>query len=109
MSFSPYFGKLYEGKYIVVFTEYTNSPIVSCRIADSPVGPFSDIIRLYHCPEPEFGYSIYTYNAKAHPSLSEPGRLLVSYNTNACSMAANQEKAMIYSPRFIEIYESVGE
>ena len=109
MSFSPYFGKLYEGKYIVVFTEYTNSPIVSCRIADSPVGPFSDIIRLYHCPEPEFGYSIYTYNAKAHPSLSEPGRLLVSYNTNACSMAANQEKAMIYSPRFIEICESVGE
>ncbi len=107
MSFSPYFGKLYEGKYILVFTEYTNSPIVSCRIADSPVGPFSEIIQLYHCPEPELGYSIYTYNAKAHPNLSEPGRLLVSYNTNACSMEANQEKAMIYSPRFIEICESV--
>ncbi len=107
MSLSPYFGKLYQGKYIVVFTEYTNSPIVSCRIADSPVGPFSDIIRLYHCPEPELGYSIYTYNAKAHPGLSEPGRLLVSYNTNACSMEANQELAMIYSPRFFEICESV--
>ncbi len=105
MSFSPYFGKLYEGKYIMVFTEFTNSPIVACRIADSPVGPFSDSIRLYHCPEPELGYSIYTYNAKAHPHLSEPGRLLVSYNANACSMAANQELAMIYSPRFIEVCE----
>lgn len=105
MSFSPYFGELYKGKYIAVFTEYTNSPIVACRIADSPVGPFSDIIRLYQCPEPELGYSIYTYNAKAHPSLSEPGRLLVSYNTNACSMEANQERAMIYSPRFIEVCE----
>ena len=107
MSFSPYFGELYKGKYIVVFTEYANSPIISCRIADSPVGPFTDIIRLYNCPEPELGYSIYTYNAKAHPSLSEQGCLLVSYNTNACSVAANQELAMIYSPRFIEICEMI--
>lgn len=105
MSFSPYFGELYAGKYIAVFTEYTNSPIISCRIADSPTGPFSDMIRLYHCPEPELGYSIYAYNAKAHPHLSEPGRLLVSYHVNACSMEANQELAMIYSPRFIEVCE----
>ena len=105
MSVSPYFGEIHKGKYILVFQEYVNSPIVSCRIAETPAGPFGDITQLYHCRESELGNSIYTYNAKAHPHLSEKGRLLVSYNVNACSMEANQSHAMIYSPRFIELYE----
>ena len=64
-------------------------------------------MQLYHCPEPQLGNSIYTYNAKGHPHLSAAQSLLVSYNVNACSLSANYEHAMIYSPRFLELRESL--
>ncbi|MFB7085232.1 hypothetical protein [Streptomyces sp. NPDC056296] len=49
-------------------------------IGDNPAGPFSAPTRFYTAPEFE-GVGPgqrYTYNAKAHPSLSQPGKLLVS-------------------------------
>lgn len=107
MSLSPYFGRLYQGKYLLVYQHYTNAPLVCCRVADTPWGPFHEPVQLYHCPEPQLGNSIYTYNAKGHPHLSAAQSLLVSYNVNACSLSANYEHAMIYSPRFLELRESL--
>lgn len=105
MSLSPYFGSLHKGKYIFVYQELVNSPVVCCRIADSPAGPFHAPVRLYECPEPAGGRSVYTYNAKGHPHLSPKGSLLVSYNVNACNWDVNMRDASIYSPRFLHISE----
>lgn len=104
-SVSPYFGRLYEGKYIMVFQDYVNSPTVCCRIADTPVGPFSEARALYSCPEVAKGCAVYTYNAKAHPHITPGEGLLVSYNVNTCNWEMNMQDATIYSPRFLRLNE----
>ena len=70
---------LQDGRFLLVFQVMGLSDKVGMRIAASPVGPFSDIIEIYTTPEWKKG--IWTYNAKAHPNLSKPGELLISYNT----------------------------
>jgi hypothetical protein len=75
---------------------------VGARIGQSPVGPFSDIIELYQTPESKSG--LFTYNAKAHPVLSRPGELLISYNTITFDFWNDIKKdATIYYPRFFKI------
>nr|WP_238350973.1 discoidin domain-containing protein [Kribbella shirazensis] len=61
-------------------------------------------MRFYNCPEPYVYASqtegaTYCYNAKAHPSLSEDGRLLISYNVNR--VGADPLTTEIYRPRFV--------
>ena len=75
---------------------------VGVRIGDSPVGPFSDIITVWTAPEWQKG--LWTYNAKAHPNLSKPGELLISYNTITPDFWNDiQKDATIYHPRFIKL------
>ena len=75
---------------------------VGMRIATVPVGPFSDIIEIYTTPEWKEG--LWTYNAKAHPNLSKPGELLISYNTITADFWNDiQKDAHIYRPRFIKL------
>jgi len=50
--------------------------------APTPVGPFSARTAVYTPPESEVA-GIYTYNVAAHPQISKPGELVVSYNVNA--------------------------
>lgn len=104
-SVSPYFGSLHKGKYLLVFQDHVNSPTIAYRVSETPAGPFSEAVRLYHCPEVRLGRGIYTYNAKAHPHLSKEGELLVSYNVNSCNMGMNMRHADIYSPRFLNVRE----
>ena len=42
--------------------------------------------------------TVFTYNAKAHPHLSEGSRLLISYNTNIWN---GENTPYCYHPRFI--------
>lgn len=91
-----------DGKYILVFQVMGLSDKVGVRIGDSPVGPFSDIIEVWKAPEWEKG--LWTYNAKAHPNLSKPGELLISYNTITPDFWNDiQKDATIYHPRFIRL------
>jgi hypothetical protein len=91
-----------NGKYILVFQEMGLSDKVGVRIGDSPVGPFSDIITVWTAPEWQKG--LWTYNAKAHPNLSKPGELLISYNTITADFWNDiQKDATIYHPRFIKL------
>ncbi|MEP6684277.1 MAG: DUF4185 domain-containing protein [Parafilimonas sp.] len=91
-----------NGKYILVFQELGLSDKVGVRIGDSPVGPFSDIITVWTAPEWQKG--LWTYNAKAHPNLSKPGELLISYNTITPDFWNDIKKdATIYHPRFIKL------
>lgn len=94
--------QLKDGRYLLVFQVLGLSDKVGARIGPSPVGPFGEIIELYQTPESQSG--LFTYNAKAHPVLSRPGELLISYNTITFDFWNDIKKdASIYYPRFIKI------
>jgi uncharacterized protein YjdB len=109
MSVTPITTGVYSGKYMLVYTRDVQSDALMYRIADTPIGPFSEGVQFYTCPDKQ-AYAgqpgIYTYNAKAHPSLSADGKLLVSYNVNGgpgdplFGLALYSE---YYRPRFVEL------
>lgn len=92
---------LADGRYVLVFQLDGLSGQVAVRYADTPVGPWSDYEVVYTAPEDTLTPDTYTYNAKAHPHLSTPDRLLISYNVNTFDFFENFENADIYRPRFI--------
>ncbi|MGI8692955.1 MAG: DUF4185 domain-containing protein [Geodermatophilaceae bacterium] len=92
---------LADGRYILVFQLDTLSNKVAVRYADTPVGPWSDYTVVYAAPEDDISPNTYTYNAKAHPHLSTPDRLLISYNVNTFDFFEHFSNADIYRPRFI--------
>jgi len=73
------------------------------RVASSPIGPFGPTRRIWRCPEPDRWPGAWCYNAKAHPHLSGPGELLISYNVNTRSLEDLLGVAEIYRPRFIRV------
>jgi len=89
---------LSDGRFILVFQRGNN---VCIRIGDSPVGPFGPIINIWDCHETDNDPDIYVYNAKAHPHLSKPGELLISYNVNCHTLERHDIEADLYRPRFI--------
>jgi hypothetical protein len=92
-----------DGRYALVFQINGMSSFVGMRLGKTPFGPFGPVIKIWECKEPQ-QKNIFTYNAKAHPSLSAPGELLISYNVNAFNFL-NEIKAdpNLYRPRFIRI------
>ena len=99
LSVSP----LPDGRYALLFTLNGLSPVIGMRIGDSPYGPFGEVIELYEAKEMQQKNYI-TYNVKAHPSLSGPGELLISYNVNAFSFFEEiAHNPYLYRPRFIKI------
>ena len=79
-----------------------NSEVVAYT-APAPTGPFSGPIHLFRAPEPQPGREIIVYDARFHPDLARPGKLLVSYNVNSLKDSDNQTDAGIYRPRFVEV------
>ena len=69
--------------------------------ACSPEGPWEHKTVVYRTPENKD--EIHTYNAHAHPELSEDGQLLISYNVNSLSLPALFVNADFYRPRFIRV------
>jgi hypothetical protein len=91
-----------DGRFLLIFQVMGLSDKVGMRIAATPVGPFSEIKEIYTTPEWKEG--LWTYNAKAHPNLSKPGELLISYNTITADFWNDiQKNAHIYRPRFIKL------
>ncbi|NND05303.1 MAG: DUF4185 domain-containing protein [Saprospiraceae bacterium] len=91
-----------DGRFLMVFQVLGISDKVGMRVGTSPVGPWSDIIEIYRTPEIDDG--LLPYNAKAHPALSKPGELLISYNTITADFWNDiQKDAHIYRPRFIKL------
>jgi len=92
-----------DGRYLLTFTVMGISDKIGIRVGESPVGPFGDIHEVYTCPE-YTEKNLLPYNAKAHYHLSEPGVLLVSYNTITLDFWEDiQKDATIYHPRFIKV------
>jgi hypothetical protein len=94
---------LSDGRFLLVFQLDTLSATVAVRYGSSPTGPWGSLITIWTCPEAHMTPNSYTYNAKAHPHLSSPGSLLISYNVNTFSFAENLANADIYHPRFIRL------
>lgn len=91
---------LNDGSFIAVFEMKAG---VAVRKALSPVGPFEIFQSVYACPEVNEDSDIFVYNAKAHPHLSKPGALLISYNVNTFDFWDHFSNAGIYRPRFVTL------
>jgi hypothetical protein len=92
-----------DGRFINVFQLDALSTTIAVRYGASPTGPWGPIIKVYDCPDTVIGKNVYTYGAKAHPHLSAPGELLISYHVNTFSAGQNVKNADIYHPRFIRL------
>jgi len=100
LSLSP----LPDGRYLLVFQVGGMSNTVGMRIGASPVGPFGPIIKIWDCSKDAQEKTYVMYNAKAHPSLSAPGELLISYNVNSVDFIKDLKKhPHLYRPRFIRL------
>jgi hypothetical protein len=87
-----------SNKYLLVVQSGNN---VAAKFGESPVGPFGISYSVYKCPEVKEDPNIFVYNAKAHPNLSTPEKLLISYNVNTFNFSDHFSNANIYRPRFI--------
>jgi hypothetical protein len=99
----------YAGKYMLVYQKATVGSETAYRVADQPWGPFGDETILYSNNESDSGNGVFTYNAKAHPHLSKPGELLITYNVNTADGLANMANADIYRPRWVKLREIAKE
>lgn len=92
-----------DGQYALVYQEGGMGSTIGLRVGTTPYGPFGPQIDLWECKEPQ-QKNIITYNAKAHPALSRPGELLISYNVNAFDFLNEiKKKPNLYRPRFIRV------
>lgn len=93
-----------DGRYALIFQVGGMSTNVGLRIGATPYGPFGPVIKVLDC-RPDLEEKTYlVYNAKAHPSLSAPGELLISYNINSVEFIKDLEKnPNLYRPRFIRM------
>jgi hypothetical protein len=93
-----------DGRYALVFQVDGMSTSVGMRIGATPFGPFGPIIKLWDCKVDLTEKTYLVYNAKAHPSLSKPGELLISYNINSTDFINDLNvHPDLYRPRFIRV------
>jgi hypothetical protein len=72
-----------DGRYALIFQVGGMTTDVGMRIGATPYGPFGPVIKIWDCKPDMEEKTFVVYNAKAHPSLSAPGELLISYNINS--------------------------
>ncbi len=95
---------LKNGRYALVFQQNGMGRSVAMRIGASPKGPFGPVIKLFDTSPSLTQKSYFSYNAKAHPSLSETGELLISYNINSFDFFKDLNVyPQLYRPRFIKV------
>ena len=72
-----------DGRVLAVYQLGGNTSDIVMQVGKTPWGPFQPAKKIWETPEIYEGLDFYTYNAKAHPHLSKPGELLISYNLNS--------------------------
>ncbi|MBC3541068.1 DUF4185 domain-containing protein [Rufibacter sp. H-1] len=93
-----------DGRVLATYQLDTNSPTVAIQAGQTPAGPFQPAKKIYETPEIYEDLDFYTYNAKAHPHLSKPGELLISYNVNSFDFIADiHQHPHHLRPRFISL------
>jgi hypothetical protein len=93
-----------NNQYALIYQHGGIFPDISMQIGPTPFGPFGPRKTIWNTTAEVSEKDLFTYNAKAHPALSKPGELLVSYNVNSFKFA-DQIKQIpdLYRPRFIKI------
>ncbi|NIJ52903.1 DUF4185 domain-containing protein [Dyadobacter arcticus] len=95
---------LSPGKYALVYQLGSLLPDICMQVGPTPVGPFGPRIVLYKTSSDINDPDLFTYNAKAHPALSAPGELLISYNVNTFKFFdVLQKQPNFYRPRFVRV------
>jgi hypothetical protein len=92
-----------DGRFLLVFKPNdVLGKTIAVRYGKTPHGPWGADIPIWTPPEAKISANIFTYGAKAHPHLSQPGQLLISYHVNS-TFRENFSNAGIYRPRFIRV------
>jgi hypothetical protein len=103
---SSYSVSRVDGRYVLTTSVGLGGTIYAAT-ADSPTGPFTNRTAVYAAPEE--GDGIYAgYNVAAHPELSRPGELVISYNVNTWSIYDIYANANNNRPRFIDLHFAEG-
>jgi hypothetical protein len=93
-----------DGQYALIYQLGGIFSEICMRIGPSPAGPFGPRKVIWNTSSELTDKDIYTYNAKAHPALSQPGELVISYNINSFNFLEEMKKRPnFYHPRFIKI------
>jgi hypothetical protein len=74
-----------DGHYVLATTDSFLDPQIYLYTAASPTGPFTGGQKIYTAPQA--GGDIYVYNVAAHPELTGPDQLVLSYNVNSFKLA----------------------
>lgn len=82
-----------------IFTDHQ----IYVATAPTPVGPFTGRTAVYTAPEGGTGNLYAPYNVAAHPEISKPGELIVSYNVNSQNGDDLLANANNCRPRFVTI------
>ena len=97
-------SKLQNGQYALIYQGGGINPNIYMQLADSPAGPFGEKQEIWNTSQEVNDPDLFTYNAKAHPAISKPGELLVSYNVNSFKFFdIIESKPNLYRPRFVRI------
>lgn len=96
-----------KGKYLYVWSHLTNSATIKASISDTPYTPFREQTTIYthDTTLTTVGNGNNTYNAKAHPALSGPDELIITYNVNGEDCFKYGD---IYRPRFLRLAQVAG-
>lgn len=93
-----------NNKYALIYTYGGILPTIYMQVGATPVGPFGPRLRVWDTTADLEDKDLFSYNAKAHPAISKPGELLVSFNVNSFKFAEMVEKIPnLYRPRFVRI------
>lgn len=93
-----------DGRYAMVFQTDGIGNTVGLRLSTTPYGPFGPIIKVWDCTEQKEAKNFIVYNAKAHPALSQPGEMLISYNVGSFDFWNDVKNySNFYRPRFIRL------
>jgi hypothetical protein len=95
-----------EGKWVLTTSDSLLGDTIYVSVADSPTGPFDDRQAVYVAPEAHSGEGLYApYNIAAHPAISKPGTLTISYNVNASGgLDVIKTNANFNRPRFVDVH-----
>jgi hypothetical protein len=93
-----------NGQYALIYQYAGIFPTIYMQIGETPVGPFGKRIKVWDTTQEVDDPDLFTYNAKAHPAISQRNELLISYNVNSFKFfELIEDKPNLYRPRFIRV------
>ncbi len=91
-------------KFVLVGYSQKRENYISLRFSETPYGPFTEPVIIYHCPDGQWNPDYFCYAAKAHPELTTTeNELIITYITNSKDFHACLRDLRIYFPRFLRV------